>query len=63
MSRAATDNSYLRSRGMAVYGAPVSLREPGVSRVNDNDERIAIRALDDGVELLWQMVLDTAGAN
>jgi len=63
MSRVATDNSYLRSRGMAVYGAPVFLREPGESRVNDKDERIGTKALDDGVELLWQMVLDTAGAN
>jgi hypothetical protein len=48
---------------MAVYGAPVFLREPGESRVNANDERIGTKALDDGVELLWQMVLDTAGAN
>jgi acetylornithine deacetylase/succinyl-diaminopimelate desuccinylase-like protein len=63
MSRGATDSSYLRSRGMAVYGAPVFLREPGESRVNANDERIGTKALDDGVELLWQMVLDTAGAN
>ncbi len=63
MSRGATDSSYLRSRGMAVYGAPVFLRESGESRVNGNDERIGTKALDDGVELLWQMVLDTAGAN
>ena len=63
MSRGATDNSYLRSRGMAVYGAPVFLREPGESRINGNDERIGAKAVDDGVELLWQMVLETAGGD
>jgi len=63
MSRGATDNSYLRSRGMAVYGAPVFLREPGESRINGNDERIGATAVDAGVELLWQMVLETAGGD
>ena len=61
MSRGSTDNGYLRSRGMAVYGAPVFPREPG--RVNGNDERVAAKAVDDGVELLWQMVLETAGGD
>ena len=63
MARGATDSSYLRSRGMAVYGVPVFLREPGESRIHANDERISLKALDDGVELLWQMVLDTTGEN
>jgi len=27
------------------------------------DERISLKALDDGVELLWQMVLEAAGEN
>jgi acetylornithine deacetylase/succinyl-diaminopimelate desuccinylase-like protein len=61
MSRGSTDSSFLRSRGMAVYGAPVFPREPG--RVNGDDERIAAKAVDDGVELLWQMVLETAGGD
>lgn len=61
MSRGSTDNGYLRARGMAVYGAPVFPREPG--RVNGNDERVAAKAVDDGVELLWQMVLETAGGD
>jgi acetylornithine deacetylase/succinyl-diaminopimelate desuccinylase-like protein len=63
MSRAATDGNYLRSRGMPVYGVPLILREPGESRVHGNDERILTKSLDDGVELLWQMVLETAGEN
>jgi acetylornithine deacetylase/succinyl-diaminopimelate desuccinylase-like protein len=63
MSRNATDASYLRARGMPVYGVPVFVREPGESRVHSNDERISLKALDDGVELLWQMVLEAAGEN
>jgi acetylornithine deacetylase/succinyl-diaminopimelate desuccinylase-like protein len=53
MSRGATDGSYLRAHGTAVYGAPIFLR----------DERITPKILEDGVELLWQMVLETAGGN
>jgi acetylornithine deacetylase/succinyl-diaminopimelate desuccinylase-like protein len=61
MSRGATDGSFLRARGVPVYGIPVFLREPGESRVHSNDERIAQKTVEDGVELLWQMVLETAG--
>jgi acetylornithine deacetylase/succinyl-diaminopimelate desuccinylase-like protein len=63
MSRTATDGSYLRARGMPVYGVPVFVREPGDSRAHGVDERISLKALDDGVELLWQMVLEAAGEN
>jgi acetylornithine deacetylase/succinyl-diaminopimelate desuccinylase-like protein len=61
MSRGATDAAFLRAKGVPVYGAPLFLREPGESRVHGNDERIALKSLDAGVELLWQMVLETAG--
>jgi acetylornithine deacetylase/succinyl-diaminopimelate desuccinylase-like protein len=60
MSRGATDGSYLRSKGMAVYGVPIFLRD-GESRAHGNDERISPKNLADGVELLWQIVLETAG--
>jgi hypothetical protein len=33
------------------------------SRAHGNDERITPKILEDGVELLWQMVLETAGGN
>ncbi len=59
-----TDSGFLRSRGMQVYGVPLFLREPGEGRVRDDkDERISPKTLDDGVELLWQIVLETAGEN
>ncbi|MBZ5601966.1 MAG: M20/M25/M40 family metallo-hydrolase [Acidobacteriia bacterium] len=62
MSRVGTDGSFLRSRGMPVYGVPIFVREPE-SRSHSNDEHIATRNLEDGVELLWQIVLETAGGN
>jgi acetylornithine deacetylase/succinyl-diaminopimelate desuccinylase-like protein len=61
--RAATDGSYLRARGMPVYGVPLFLREPGETRIHNADERIAPKSLDEGVELLWQIVLEMAGEN
>jgi acetylornithine deacetylase/succinyl-diaminopimelate desuccinylase-like protein len=48
---------------VAVYGVPVFLREPGESREHGNDERISIQNIESGAELLWQMVLETAGDN
>jgi acetylornithine deacetylase/succinyl-diaminopimelate desuccinylase-like protein len=63
MSRGATDSGFLRSRGVPVYGVPLFLREPGEPRVRRFDERITPKALDDGVDLLWQIVLETAGQN
>ena len=48
--------------GWAVYGAPVFLREGGESRAHGNDERISPKNLEDGVELLWQIVLEAAGS-
>jgi acetylornithine deacetylase/succinyl-diaminopimelate desuccinylase-like protein len=63
MSRGATDGSFLRARGVGVYGVPVFLREGGESREHGNDERISIQNIESGAELLWQMVLETAGDN
>lgn len=61
MSRGATDGSYLRARGVPVYGVPLFVKEGGESRAHGNDERISPKNLDDGVELLWQIVLEVAG--
>ncbi|HLH44249.1 MAG TPA: M20/M25/M40 family metallo-hydrolase [Bryobacteraceae bacterium] len=63
MARNFTDASYLRARGMPVYGVPLFVREPGDRGARGGDERIAAKSLDEGVELLWQMVLETAGEN
>ena len=56
MSRGATDGSFLREKGMAVYGAPIFMRENNESRAHGNDERLAVRDLAAGTNLLWQIV-------
>jgi len=61
MSPGATDSSFLRAHGMPVYGVPVFVRDSGDMRVHGNDERISPKNLEDGVELLWQIVLEIAG--
>jgi acetylornithine deacetylase/succinyl-diaminopimelate desuccinylase-like protein len=57
MQRGATDGSFLRQKGMAVYGIPVFLREDRVSRAHGNDERISVKSLEAGTRLLWDIVL------
>jgi len=61
MAPGTTDSSFLRARGMPVYGVPVFVRDSGDMRVHGNDERISPKNLEDGVELLWQIVLEIAG--
>jgi len=63
MSPGATDGSFLRAKGIPVYGVPIFVKEGTESRVHGNDERISPKTVEDGVELLWQMVLETAGGN
>ena len=61
MSRGATDGSFLRARGMAVYGAPMFVKDSSDSRAHGNDERVSISTLEDGVELLWRIVVEVSG--
>jgi acetylornithine deacetylase/succinyl-diaminopimelate desuccinylase-like protein len=56
MTRGATDGAFLRKKGMAVYGAPIFLREDRQSRAHGNDERISVGNLNQGAELLWKIV-------
>ena len=56
-SSGATDGSFLRQKGMAVYGVPIFLREDRVSRAHGNDERISVKSLESGTKLLWDIVL------
>ncbi len=58
MSRGATDGSFLRQKGMAVYGVPVFVREKGESRAHGNDERLSPENLARGTELLWKIVIE-----
>ena len=57
MVRGATDGSFLRQKGIDVYGAPLFLREDKESRAHGNDERISLVSLSSGVQLLKEIVL------
>jgi acetylornithine deacetylase/succinyl-diaminopimelate desuccinylase-like protein len=57
MVRGATDGAFLREKGMAVYGAPVFLRDDKESRMHGNDERIRLTTLASGTKLLLDIVL------
>lgn len=61
MTRDATDGAFLRARGMPVYGVPLFHLEGNEGGAYGNDERISTKNLEDGVELLWQIVLEIAG--
>lgn len=62
LGRGSSDASFLRAHGVPTYGVPVFLREIGEPRSHGNDERISPKSLEDGVELLWQIVLEIAGS-
>jgi acetylornithine deacetylase/succinyl-diaminopimelate desuccinylase-like protein len=61
MTRGATDGSYLRQKGMAVYGAPLFARQDEENRAHGNDERISVESLRAGADLLWEIVVRVAG--
>jgi acetylornithine deacetylase/succinyl-diaminopimelate desuccinylase-like protein len=56
MSSGATDGSFLRQKGMAVYGVPAFQRIPSQALAHGNDERISIANLSLGVRTLLQIV-------
>jgi acetylornithine deacetylase/succinyl-diaminopimelate desuccinylase-like protein len=60
MMRGASDASFLRKAGVAVYGVPLFLREDRESRAHGNDERISLKNMDGGTRLLWSIVLAAA---
>jgi acetylornithine deacetylase/succinyl-diaminopimelate desuccinylase-like protein len=56
MQRGSTDACWLRQRGMAVYGAPIFVRDEEENRAHAADERITPASFDAGVELLNRIV-------
>ena len=43
----------LRAHGVPVYGAPLFEIQPADNRYHSVDERIQVKSLQDGTELLW----------
>jgi acetylornithine deacetylase/succinyl-diaminopimelate desuccinylase-like protein len=56
MQRGSTDASWLRQRGMPVYGAPIFVRDDEENRAHGVDERIKPSSFDAGVNLLARIV-------
>ncbi len=61
MSLGASDGSFLREKGMAVYGVPIFIKEAD-RLAHGNDERISIKNLQQGTDLLMQIVMEVAAA-
>ncbi len=56
MSLGATDGSFLRAKGMGVYGIPVFATPTEERRAHGNDERMAVESFRRGVKLLREVV-------
>lgn len=54
MERGATDGSFLRAKGVAVYGLPLFLQ--GNARAHAANERIALDTFESGTRMLWKIV-------
>src|SRR5579859_892037 len=55
MSAGATDGSFLRNAGIAVYGHSGLASDVDDVRAHGRDERVGVKAFDDGVEYLYQL--------
>jgi acetylornithine deacetylase/succinyl-diaminopimelate desuccinylase-like protein len=56
MSSGATDGSFLRNAGIAVYGHSGLASDIDDVRAHGRDERVGVKAFDDGIEYLYQLV-------
>jgi acetylornithine deacetylase/succinyl-diaminopimelate desuccinylase-like protein len=63
MGRGATDSRHIRGRGVASYGiGPIAVTEIDARRAHGIDERIPLASLRPGVEFLYALVVELAGA-
>ena len=60
MSLGATDGSFLRARGMGVYGIPLFATPVEERRAHGNDERVLLDSFSRGVKLLRELVRKVA---
>jgi acetylornithine deacetylase/succinyl-diaminopimelate desuccinylase-like protein len=57
--QAGTDASAWRSRGVPVYGIyPYPITNDDLSRMHGNDERMSVKSLDEGTEMIYQALLE-----
>jgi acetylornithine deacetylase/succinyl-diaminopimelate desuccinylase-like protein len=59
--QAGTDALAWRSRGVPVYGIyPYPITDEDLSRMHGNDERMSVRSLDQGTEMIYETLLEVA---
>jgi acetylornithine deacetylase/succinyl-diaminopimelate desuccinylase-like protein len=56
MSAGATDGSFLRNAGIPTYGHSGLASDVDDVRAHGRDERVAVKAFDDGLEYLYRLV-------
>ena len=56
MSTGGTDGSYLRNAGIPTYGHSGLAGDVDDNRAHSRDERIGVKAFDDGLEYLYRLV-------
>jgi acetylornithine deacetylase/succinyl-diaminopimelate desuccinylase-like protein len=60
--QAGTDAFAWRSKGIPVYGIyPYPIDDEDLSRMHGNDERVKIKSLDEGTDLIYRTLLEVAG--
>ncbi len=59
--QAGTDAGAWRNRGVPVYGIyPYPIDEDDLSRMHGNDERVSVRSLAEGTEMIYRVLVDVA---
>jgi len=59
--QAGTDAFAWRSRGVPVYGIyPYPITDDDLSRMHGNDERISVKSLDEGTDMIYNTLLEVA---
>jgi acetylornithine deacetylase/succinyl-diaminopimelate desuccinylase-like protein len=61
MSTGATDSRFLRAIGIPTYGHSGLAGDIDDNRAHGRDERVLVKAFDDGVEYLYRLVKTLAG--
>jgi len=60
--QAGTDAAAWRSRGVPVYGIyPYAISAEDLKRMHGNDERVSVRALQQGTDLIYRTLVSVAG--
>jgi acetylornithine deacetylase/succinyl-diaminopimelate desuccinylase-like protein len=60
--QAGTDATAWRSRGVPVYGIyPYAIDDDELSRMHGNDEKVSVKSLQQGTDMIYRMLVEVAG--